>query len=166
MDTHSNVLEKARIMKKIDENDAIILRALIKDARTKLKDIAKECKISSTAVKNRIDNLEKNKIIVKSAMNIFMDDFGYPYMVLIGVNIEKTQEQNIIKIIQEHTKVAGIDQTIGNYDLCLFVFAKSVKEMDELKYTIRKQKGVKKIEINIWNKPHFNYDNIEIRSTK
>ena len=153
-------------MKKIDETDAIIIRALLKDAWTKIKDMAEECKISSTAVKNRIHNLEKNKILINSALNLHMGHFGYSYMVLVGVNIEKTQEQNIIKIIQEHTQVAAIDQTIGNYDLCLFVFAKNVKEMDELKHIIRKHKGVKKIEINIWNKPHFNYNNVEIRSTK
>lgn len=85
---------------------------------------------------------------------------------LIGVNVDQEHEQEIIKIVNEHTKVAGIDQTIGNYDLCLFVFAKNVKELDKLKQTIRKQKGVKNIEINIWHKMHPKFDNIKIESTK
>ncbi len=153
-------------MEKIDEIDVKILMALIKDARSKLTDIAQECNISITAIKNRIDKLEKNKVILTPALDIDMPHFGYKHTVLIGVNVDQEHEQEIIKIVNEHTKVAGIDQTIGNYDLCLFVFAKNVKELDKLKQTIRKQKGVKNIEINIWHKMHPKFDNIEIESTK
>jgi len=149
-------------MIKIDELDAKILRALIKDARSKLTDIAEDCKLSSTAVKNRIVRLKKSGLIIKAILLVDMAFFGYPYPVLIGVNLDRKQEENIIELIRKHTKVVGIDQTIGKYDLCLFVFAESINELDKLKYLIRKQKGVRNIEINIWNKIHFNYGNINI----
>ena len=153
-------------MEKIDEIDVKIIKALIKNARSKLTDIAQECNISITAVKNRIDHLEKNKIILTTALDIDMPHFGYKYTVLIGVNVDQAKEQEIIKIVKDYTQVAGIDQTIGNYDLCMFVFAKNVKQLDELKQIIRKQKGVKNIELNIWNKMHYNFANVKIESTK
>ena len=146
----------------IDETDTKILRALIKDARSKLIDLANECGLSSTAVKNRIVRLKKSGLIIKAILLVDMAFFGYPYPVLIGVNLDRKQEENIIELIRKHTKVVGIDQTIGKYDLCLFVFAESINELDKLKYLIRKQKGVRNIEINIWNKIHFNYGNINI----
>jgi Lrp/AsnC family transcriptional regulator for asnA, asnC and gidA len=148
----------------IDETDSKILRALIKDARSKLVDIANECGISSTAVKNRIKRLKKSGLIVRAALNINMTCFDYPYPILIGVNVEDDQEHNITKLIRKNIKVAGIDHTIGKYNLCLFVFAKTVNELDKLKYLIRKQKGVKNIEINIWNKIHMNYTNINLQN--
>lgn len=148
----------------IDETDTKILRALINDARSKLLDIANECGLSSPAVKHRIDRLKTSGLIVKAALNINMAYFDYPYPALIGVNLEPNQEHNIAKLIRKRTKVAGIDQTIGKYDLCLFVFAKTVNELDELKYLIRKQKGVRGIEINIWNKIRINYTNINLQN--
>lgn len=151
-----------KLMIKIDETDTKILRALIKDARSKLTDIAEDCELSSTAVKNRIVRLKKSGLIVKASLLVDMAFLGYPYPVLIGVNLDHNQEDNIIELIRKHTKVVGIDKTIGKYDLCLFVFAESINELDKLKYLIRKQKGVKNIEINIWNKIHLNYGNINV----
>ena len=75
--------------------------------------------------------------------------------------MEPNQEDNITKFIKSKVKVAGIDKTIGKYDLCLVVFAKSINELNELKYQIRKHKGVKDIEFFIWSKNHFNLDKID-----
>jgi DNA-binding Lrp family transcriptional regulator len=149
-------------MQQIDEIDGKILQALIKNARTKLKDIAEDCGVSITAIKRRIDKMEKNELIVKSALLINMDSFGYPIMATIGIDIEQEQEQKIIELVQEYTKVAGINQTIGNYDLCLFVFAESINDLDKLKQKIRKQTGIQQIDVNIWHNNHFNYNNIII----
>jgi len=149
-------------MQQIDEIDAKILQALIKNARTKLKGMAENCEISITAIKRRINKMEKNQLILKSALLLNMDSFGYPVMATIGIDIEQEQEQKIIELVQKHTKVAGINQTIGNYDLCVFVFAESINDLDKLKQRIRKQIGIQNIDINIWHKLHFNYNNITI----
>ena len=119
-------------MRQIDEIDKTILKALIRNARTKLKDIAEDCNVSITAIKRRIDILKKNQLIVKSALLVNMEFFNYPIMATVGINMEQEQEQKIIDFAREHTKVAGINQTIGNYDLCLFVFAKSISELDKV----------------------------------
>jgi DNA-binding Lrp family transcriptional regulator len=42
-------------MIKIDELDGKILRVIMKDSRKKISDIARDCKISSTAVIKRIE---------------------------------------------------------------------------------------------------------------
>jgi len=146
----------------IDETDRQILRALIKNTRSKLTSIAKECEISSTAVKNRIERLKKNGVIVNSILIVNMASFGYPYTALIGVNLDINEEDKITNLVRKHTKVAGIDRGIGRYDLCLFVFTQSIQKMDELKLIIRKQKGVSNIEINIWKKLYQNYSNIKL----
>ncbi len=131
------------------------------DARTKLTDIAKECELSSTAIKNRIDNMEKSGLIIKPLLTINMIFFGYKIPILVGVNLEPDKEESIIKFIKSQVKVAGIDRTIGKYDLCLFVFAENITKLDEMKHLIRKQKGVTKIEINIWDRFHFNFNNMD-----
>lgn len=135
---------------------------LLQDARTRLTDIANDCELSTTAVLNRIKRMKKSGLIIKSALYVNMVYLGFPYLLLIGVNVEPFREPDIVKLIKKHALVAGIDRTLGKYDLCLFVFAKNLDDLDRLKHLIRKQKGVMGIEINIWNKFHFNYGNIKL----
>ena len=146
----------------IDEIDAKILRLLINDARSKKTEIANDCGLSSTAIKNRIELMKANGLIVKPVLNINLAFFGYPYLLLIGVNLLPERENQIIEVIKQHTKVAGIDRTIGKYDLCLFVFAKNLNDLDRLKNLIKNQIGVTKIDINIWNQFQLNFGNIKI----
>lgn len=114
------------------------------------------------AIKNRIEAMKENGLIVKSALNVNFSSFGYPYHILIGVNLLPENETNIIELIKQHTKVAGIDRTIGKYDLCIFVFVQNLQELEKLKNLIKNQRGVKKIDINIWSQFHMNYDNLDI----
>lgn len=146
----------------IDETDAKILQILMRDVRTKLKDIANECGLSSTAIKNRIDRMKKNGLIVKSIPRFNMDFFGYKIPLLLGINLDSNHEKDVINLIKRQVVVAGSNRTIGKYDLCLIVFAKSISALDKLKYLIRKQKGVTKVELNLWSNIHFNFDNIDL----
>lgn len=63
----------------IDEIDSKILHILIQDARTSLKDIAKECGISSVSVLNRIKRLKKLGVITGATL--------IPSVSIIGFNI-------------------------------------------------------------------------------
>jgi Lrp/AsnC family transcriptional regulator for asnA, asnC and gidA len=149
-----------------DQIDAKIISTLIKDARTTLTDLAKICKISSPAVKKRIEHMKKNKVIVGSTLNFNLVKFGYPLYALVGLKLEQTDAQKIINIVNEHSIVAGIDHTIGHYDLCLFIFSKSVEELDNLKNLLIDEKNVMDVEINVWNKFDINYNNINIENSE
>ena len=105
--------------------------------------------------------MKKNGLIVRAILNFNMASFEYEIPLLIGINLDPNREQDVINFIKSQVKVAGIDKTIGKYDLCLVVFLESINKLDELKYKIRKQKGVRNIELNIWSKKHINFDNID-----
>ena len=149
-------------MAKLDQIDSKIILTLIKDARTTLTDLAKICKISSPAVKKRIEQLKKNNVIIGSTLTFNLVKFGYPLYALIGLNMESKDIEKVINIVNEHSVVAGIDHTIGYYDLCLFLFCKNVEELDNLKKILTNEKNVRDVEINVWNKFDINYDNINI----
>lgn len=147
-------------MMKIDEIDTVILKALLKDARTKLIDLAKDCSITSTSVINRIKRLKECGLIVKEALNINMAAFGYPYFALLGVSLENGKEKEIIEMITKHAIVGGIDTTIGKFDLCIFIFGKSIDDLDELKFRLKEHESVVDVKINISKKHHFHYSNL------
>jgi DNA-binding Lrp family transcriptional regulator len=148
------------MMRKFDEIDGKILKLLIGDSRLKKTDLAKECGLSSVAIINRINLMKKSGLILKPVLSLNMASFGYPYPVVIGVNLDPSIEQEITELIKKHTIVAGIDKTFGENDLCLFVFAKNLKDLDRLKSLVMSKKGVNKIEVHLWDEFHLNYGNI------
>ena len=146
---------------KIDEIDAEILKALQIDARTPLKDIAKECGLSSVAISKRIEKLKHKGIIIGSSLFI-SPIVEFKYGANFGINVDYNQEEQVFDFIKKQPNVMAVDQTIGTYDICVYLFVKSIDELDTIAQSIRKQKGVKKVTMHIWiNKPIIKHENIE-----
>jgi DNA-binding Lrp family transcriptional regulator len=143
---------------KIDETDVKILHELVKDARKKLKDIANDIGLSNVATLRRVKRLKANGII--TGATIFKDAslLGHLYPALIGVNLEGNSKTLVEELSREQTNLAGLSPSVGKFDLCVFVVAKSINELDDLKRRIRKKEGVKKVSVNIWTKSRFNFE--------
>jgi len=144
--------------------DAKILRALIKDARTKIKEIAKNCGLSSTAIVNRIKRLKTEGVIEGSVLFWDMSVLGFLYPASIGINLDSSQYSKVIKIIEEQTNVIILSHSIGKHDLTVFLIAKNLMNIDQLKQIIAARAWVRKISINLWTTPHFHFGNVEIKA--
>jgi DNA-binding Lrp family transcriptional regulator len=150
----------------IDEIDVKILRELIKDARAKLKDIAKTCGVSSTAIMNRIKRLKTTGVITGAVQYIDMSKLGYMQPATIGINLNYSQEAQVIKLIMERAKVIMFDQSVGKNDLSIFCVAKNIKELDDLKQLIKKQPQIRRVTINLWSTPYPNFEKLDIQPTR
>lgn len=151
----------------IDETDVKILEALIRDARTNLKDIAKDCGLSSTAVLRRVAHLKTTGVIVGTTLFIDASLLGYMYNATFGVSLEHDQEPAVSMLIRERAHLVVLSQSVGKYDLFAFVLAKGIDEIDSVKQAIRRNPGVKKIAVNIWSsKPYFLFENLIIKPTR
>lgn len=151
---------------KIDEIDEKILRLLIRDARTRLKDIAKECNISSTSVLNRIKRLKNLGVITGATLFPRVDLINLPTIALIGINLNSidSNEGEIVKCISGQTNLVEPSASVGKYDLCALVFTESVSELDKAVYAVRKCFGLRKIVVNIYSgEPHFVFENINLQ---
>ena len=148
---------------RIDEIDAKILSALIKDARTKIKDMAKNCGISSTAIVNRIKRLETDGVIEGTVLFWDMSVLGFLYPASFGINLDYSQTERIIKLIEKRSNVIILSKSVGKHDLTVFLVAKSLRDIDQLKHDISAQAWIRKIAINLWTTPHFNFGNLEIK---
>jgi len=151
---------------KIDEIDEKILRLLIKDARTRLKDIAKECKISSVSVLHRIKRLKTLGVIAGATLFPRVDLIDLPTIANIGINLDSNEsnEDEIIKLISEQTNLVEPSASVGKYDLCALVFTESVSELDKAVYALKKCFGVRRIDVNIYaGEPYFIFENINLQ---
>ena len=154
---------------KLDEIDIKILCALIKNVRTKLKDIAKECNLTSNAVFKRIKHLKDNDVIIGTTLYPDARKFGFTTVATVGVNLDYSQEDDIFKLISglAKTNLIELSSSIGKYDLTAFMLTKSIQELDSITQAIRKHPGVKRIAVNIWvSRPHFHFENLDLQPTR
>jgi DNA-binding Lrp family transcriptional regulator len=148
---------------KIDEVDDKILHMLIENARARLKDIAKECGMSSVSVLNRIKRLKALGVITGATLFPRLDSFGVQIVATIGVETDSNEDE-IIKFIDEHMDLIEPSKSIGKYDLTALVYAESVTAIAQVEYEIRKRFGVRKVTINVWSgRPHTVFENLELR---
>ncbi len=152
----------------LDEIDVKILGLLIRDVRTKLKDIAEDCGLTSNAVFKRIKHLKDVGVIAGTTLYPDARQFGFTHVATVGVNLDYDQEDEVIKLILERAKtnLIEISSSIGKYDLTAFMFARSLQELDSITQAIRKHPGVKRVAVNIWvSEPCFLLENLELQPT-
>jgi DNA-binding Lrp family transcriptional regulator len=149
----------------LDEIDTKILSALIRDARTKLKDIAEDCGLTSNAVFKRIKHLKDVGVIVGTTVYPDARQFGFTHIATVGVNLDYAQEDEIVKLILERAKTNLIElsSSIGKYDLTAVMLTRSLEELDSITQAIRKHPGVKRVAVNIWvSQPCFLLENLNM----
>jgi len=147
----------------IDEIDNKILRILIRDARARLKDIAKDCGISSVSVLKRIKRLKTLGVITGATLFPRLDLLGLNIVATIGIEATANQDQ-IIKFIDEHTNLIEPSTSIGEYDLTTIVYAENIYTLEKVVSKIRKLVGVRKVTVNVWaGQPHMLFENIDLQ---
>lgn len=150
----------------IDKIDEKILKTLLQDARTKLSTIARDCNVSITTIKNRIENLRKDGIILKEEMLIDMSYFGYEHVISMGINLAPEQEENIFNSIKQKMKLVASYRLVGTYDLYFIAYVKTLEDLYYIKDVIQKHKDVNDVEIFLWNKMHFHFENLQLKTTE
>jgi Lrp/AsnC family leucine-responsive transcriptional regulator len=148
----------------IDEVDAKILAALINDARARLKDIARDCGLSSVAVLNRINNLKAKGVIVGATLFPDLGKLGSLFAVTLGINFDSSKEEDVVKLIREQTYLVEPSTSFGKYDFCALVFIKELRDLDKITQALKKQPGVTSVTANIWvPEPHQVFENISLQ---
>jgi len=139
---------------------------LIRDARTNLTAIAKNCSLSVNAIHKRVRRLKAAGVITGTIVFINPEPFDLKQIVTIGVNLEPKHEIRVTNLIRKFAYLIHIDRSIGKYDICAFVIAKNMQQIELLKENIRKHAGVKSIAVNFWGKTFFNFENIGLLQTR
>jgi len=133
---------------KIDGIDKIIIRRLVKDARTPVLSIAREVGISGAAIHQRLRKLEKSKLIDGYKMVINPKALGYTTSAFIGIFLDSSSlYSSAIKRLKEIPEVVVSYYTTGNYAIFLRILCKNNEDlMHLLNRDIQGIKGVSRTE--------------------
>jgi Lrp/AsnC family transcriptional regulator, regulator for asnA, asnC and gidA len=148
----------------IDELDAKILRLLLKDSRLSLKEIAKECNVSSVSILNRINRLKKIGVIKGSTLFANLGIYNFKTVAFIGVEAENNSSiEEVLKFLKMYTFLIEPSVSIGKFDIHALIYSKDQEDLNNRVAMVRRLNGVRKVSVFIWTGvPTANWENVEL----
>lgn len=125
----------------MDKIDQRIINLLQKNARASLKDLSKECFISSPAIAARINKLEKAGIITGYHSTINMEKIGFHVRAFIQVQLEPRQKEEFYPYIQSIPNVIECNCVTGDYSEIMEVIFPSTTDLDDFINIIQQRFG-------------------------
>ena len=103
----------------IDETDCKILKTILKNARMKTIDIARDIKTTEMVVRYRLKNLIKNGIIIgfKPFLNVHKLGYTYFKLHLTLQNLTPEKKKSIVNYIHQHPNTVHMTELVGGADL-------------------------------------------------
>lgn len=115
----------------IDELDKEILKFLIWDARLSYREIARQAKISTTTVIERLKKLKANGVISGYSVNLDAKKLGYELSVIIELVAPKLIMIKAMEEITDLPNVYAIYHTTGDVDAIIIAKFKGVDELQK-----------------------------------
>jgi Lrp/AsnC family transcriptional regulator for asnA, asnC and gidA len=133
---------------KIDGIDKIIIKRLVKDARTPVLSIAREVGISGAALHQRLRKLENSELFDGYKMVINPKSLGYTTTAFVGVFLDSSSlYSSAVKRLKEIPEVIESHYTTGNYAIFIKVLCRNNEDlMHLLNKDIQNIKGVSRTE--------------------
>ena len=123
---------------KLDNIDKKIIEILQINARTPVKEIAKEVFLSSPAVSARIDHLEKSGVITGYHAQLNPEFLGYHIKAFINLEVEPFQKKEFYPFIQDIPNVMECNCVTGEYSMLIEVGFQSTVELDHFINVLQK----------------------------
>ena len=133
---------------KIDGIDKIILKGLMKDARTSIAQLSKQTGISGAAVHQRLKKLEKTSLISGSQIVLNPKALGYSTLAFVGVFLEKAMNNpQAVEQLKKIPEVIECHYTTGNWSVFIKILCKDNEHlMRLLNQKIQKIQGISRTE--------------------
>ena len=139
------------LKKMIDKYNEIILKMLLKEARTPIKEIAKISGLSSPSVYLRINHLRKSGVINGSITQIDPSKLGYNCCGFLEIQTRSENENEIRKYLRNKRCTIYDYEHFGKSNICAHFALPSLDNLAKLIETIRQQPLVRNVKPTIWN---------------
>lgn len=114
----------------MDAADRAILKALVKNARTPMKDLAKEAYLSAPATSARVSRLEESGVIRGYQTVLDPQMLGYQIMAFVNVAVSPDRRPAFRELLLDCPNVLECHHVTGNYSLILKVAFPNTRELD------------------------------------
>jgi DNA-binding Lrp family transcriptional regulator len=135
---------------KIDEVDVRILKILLNDVRTSFAEIAKDCGMSTNAIRMRFKRLKKDGVINGAIMQVNPKSLGYDCIALLTIQADANEEKSVYDFVEKIPGIITSSRPFGKYNILSFSASRSIDELASLVEQINSNLHVNEVQENIW----------------
>lgn len=125
----------------MDKIDRKIVNILQTNARASLKELSKECFISSPAIAARINKLERAGIIKNYQASISLEKINFHVKAFVQVQLEPRQKPEFYPYVQAIPNVIECNCVTGDFSEVMEVVFPSTADLDEFINQIQQRFG-------------------------
>jgi DNA-binding Lrp family transcriptional regulator len=115
----------------MDSVDIKLLRIKAKDARTPLREMAREVGLSTSGVRRRIKRLEDLKIIQQYSVVIDPQKYGYKVLALVTVGADSKGIRNLVRVLKPKHEVCELHKVSGEDTLVVKIRSKDMESLNK-----------------------------------
>jgi Lrp/AsnC family transcriptional regulator, regulator for asnA, asnC and gidA len=116
----------------IDEVDSSILRLLRENARMSFTEMARRTGISDATIQNRLKRMRERGIIERLTVIAKPEATGYVVTAIMLVQTDTEKHDEAKQALSELPEIAEVYSVLGEYDLFVKVWAKSLEELNRI----------------------------------
>ena len=128
---------------KLDEKDKEILKHLSRDSRLSYRKLAKKVDLSVTRVINRVEKLEREKVIEKFSVFINPSRLGFILPVIVDIRVSKGRLKEVEEELSKYPNVIAVFDITGDFDVSVIAYFRDRFELDRF---IKKVQRIKFVE--------------------
>ncbi|MEM2912367.1 MAG: Lrp/AsnC family transcriptional regulator [Candidatus Bathyarchaeia archaeon] len=133
-------------MVEVDETDLKILKMLEEDGRRSFTEIGEKLRLSESAIRKRVEALQKKGVIKKFTVEIAPSTIGINTVAIVGVDVDPTKLLEIAQKLCELKEVRSVATSTGDHMIMTEIWTKDGRELTKIiSEKIGKIEGVKKI---------------------
>jgi DNA-binding Lrp family transcriptional regulator len=126
----------------LEQRDRELIALLLQNGRESVVSLSKKLGVSRATVQNRIDTLQRRKII-KGFTVLFNDEYEKRLLrVLMSANLRAGTSRTVIKNLRTRPQVTKILSVSGVYDLVIELTVETTVELDKQVDDIREIEGI------------------------
>jgi len=135
--------------KGMDGLDARILRILLENSRLSYRKISRKLGVSVATVMNRVNAMEKGKIITSYTAGLDYEKLGYTIKVVIELRVAKGKLLEVESRIADHPNVSAVYDITGPFDALVVAVFRSRMELDYFLKKIQTYEFVERTETKL-----------------
>ena len=133
----------------IDATDQKLISLLRANARTSVVELSRKLKVSRATVQNRIQRLEKERVLLGYTVILHSEVEDSPVRALMNLRAENKKEAIIINALQGHPNIKAVHHTTGKWDLIAEIRTDSLISFNRIVGELRLIEGVSATETNL-----------------
>lgn len=134
-------------MQRVDDIDFKLLKLLHEDSRKTLRELGREVGLSLSAVRKRLEKLERAQVIRRYTVTVDHRRLGLGLTAFLNLEVEPKDLKDFIRRLSCRREVCEVHRITGDYNLLVKVRARDMASLNKLLGNLTDSSGsVRKIE--------------------